>query len=110
MIAYHAVVPDMRISHDQQMAADFGQPSTLHSAAVDRHVLADLIVIPDLQPRRFALVGHILRRHADCGEREESIVHTNPGGPFNRHVGYKMTALAKFDVRSDHAIRTHLAR
>ena len=72
VIADHAIVPDVRVRHDQQVAAHLGQSAALHRAAIDRHVLANLVVIADLEARRLAFVGDILRRHADGAKRKES--------------------------------------
>ena len=92
------------------MAADFGQPAALHRAAIDGDALANLVVIADLQPRRLALVGNILRRHADGAKGKEAIVRADLRRPFDRNMRHQMAALAQFDVRADHAIGPDLAR
>ena len=109
MILNHAIVPDVRVGHDQQMAADLSQASALHRAAIDGHTLADFVVIADLQPRRLALVGDILRRHANGAEGEEDIIGSDLRRPVDRHMRLEAAILAQFDLRANHAIRSDFA-
>ena len=84
--------------------------AAFHGAAADGDALANLVVVADLQPRRLAFVGNILRRHADGAERKEGVVGADFRGPFDRHVRHQTAALAQFDLGANHAIRTDLAR
>ena len=67
-----AIVRDVGVSHDQHVAAHAGQSAAFHRAAVDGDKLANLVVVADLEPRGFAGVGEVLRRHADRAEGKET--------------------------------------
>src|SRR5215470_1881476 len=110
VIANHAIVADVRVSHDEYVTSDFGQPPTLCRPAVDRDVLANLVAVPDLQPGWFALVSYVLRSHANGGERKDSVISPDLGRTVNCDVRHKITALAEFYIRPDDAIRPDLAR
>src|SRR5258708_4109852 len=110
VVSNHAVVSDVGVGHDERAAADAGEAAAFHRAAADGDVLANLIVVADLQARGLAFVGSILRRHADGGEREESVVRADFGWPIDGNVRDQATALSEFDASTDHAVRAYLAR
>ena len=72
VVADDAIVRDMGVGHDQRVAANAGQSAALDGAAVDGDKLANLVVVADLEARRFAGVGDVLRRHADRTRRERN--------------------------------------
>src|SRR5580692_4706734 len=57
MVADHAIVSDVGVSHDQNMVAQAGESSTFDRATIDGDELADGIVTANFQTRRFAGVG-----------------------------------------------------
>src|SRR5713226_1640176 len=79
VVANHAVVADVRVGHDERVAADAGEATAFDRAAADGDALANLIVVADLKARGLALIGSILRRHADGGEWEERVVRADLG-------------------------------
>src|SRR5271165_4793314 len=74
MIADEAVVPDMRIGHDENVAADAGDTATFRGTAVDGDAFADDVVVTHLQPRYLAREGHVLRVHPHHGEGIDLVV------------------------------------
>src|SRR5579872_1461369 len=110
MVANHAIVPDVRVGHDEDVAANLGEPSALHCSPVDGHVLADLVMVTNFQTGRLAVIGDILRRHANRTERKEGIVRTNFGRPLNRDVREQAAVLAEVYIGAHHAVRTNRAR
>src|SRR5208283_899472 len=109
VVANHAVVPDVGVGHDQDMAADASESAAFHGTAADGHAFANLIVVANLQSRWLAPVGNILRRHAYGGERKECVVSSDFRWSVDCDVRYQTAALAQFDVGSNHAIWTDFA-
>jgi len=105
VITNDAVMPDMRVRHDQQMASDLRQPPAFQRATIERHIFADLVVIADLKTRRLTFVGHILWRQADRAEGEKVVIGADPGWPFNRDMRLQPAILPQFHVSPDHTIR-----
>src|SRR5258708_35649020 len=101
VVSNHAVVSDVGVGHDERAAADAGEAAAFHRAAADGDVLANLIVVADLQARGLAFVGSILRRHADGGEREESVVRADLGWPVVGNSRDHAPALPKSDATTD---------
>src|SRR5581483_2866766 len=65
VVSDQAIMCDVSVGHDQVVAADLGQPSTLDGPAIQGHEFADNVVIANLKPRGLAFVGEILRRKSD---------------------------------------------
>src|SRR5438477_9110862 len=65
VISDDAIVCDMSVSHDQNVAAHTSQPATLHGATIDGGKFADHIVIADFEESWFARIADVLRSHAD---------------------------------------------
>ncbi len=61
-VAELAVVGDMRANQELIVAADAGDTVLLLGGAMNRHALADDIVVADLHACRFAPVSEVLRR------------------------------------------------
>ena len=74
VVADVAIVRDVGISHNQYMASHASQTAALDGPAVDGDKLANLVMVTDLEPSRFAGVGEVLRRHADRAKRKEAVV------------------------------------
>src|SRR2546430_3410422 len=91
------------------MAANLRQATALEGAAIDGRALADFVVITDFEAGRFALVGHVLRVHADCAKWEESVVRADFRGTFDCDVRDQVAAFAHLHVWTDYAVRADLA-
>ena len=104
-----AIVRNVGIGHDQVVVADSSAAPAFHCAAVDGDILADFVMIANLQPCRFARIGDVLRRQAYRSEREKAIVRANFRGAFEGDVRNQTAALAKLDLGADHAIRPNRA-
>ena len=109
VILDHAIVTDVGVGHDEQVAANFGEASALRRAAINGHKLADFVVIADLEAGWFAFVSDVLRRHTDGAEGKESVVGADSGRSFDGHMRRQTATFAKFDVGPDHAIGPDLA-
>ena len=72
MVADDAIMRDMGVGHDQRVAANASQSAALDGAAVDGDKLANLVVVANLEARRFTGVSDVLRRHADRSRKERS--------------------------------------
>src|SRR5207253_5243946 len=57
-----AIMRDVRIGHDQVVIADLREAAALRRATIDRHELANLVVVADFKARALARVGNVLRR------------------------------------------------
>src|ERR1700678_2008186 len=110
MVADHRVMSNVRISHDESVASHFRQPSTFDRSPIDRDILADLVVLANLQPRGLAFVGHILRCHPNRTEGEKNVVRADLRWPLDGNVRNQPAVPTQFDVRSDHAVWANLAR
>ena len=109
VVADDAIVRDVSVGHHQRVAADASHPAALDRAPVDGDKLANLVVVADLEPRGFAGVGDVLRRHADRAEGKEAIVRADFRRSFDGDVRNQMAAFAQFDLRPNHAIGADLA-
>jgi hypothetical protein len=74
VIADEAVVSDVRISHDEAVAADSRDSAALSGSAVDGDVLADVVMVTDLEARFLAFGAEVLWGGSGRGEREEAVM------------------------------------
>src|ERR1700751_3611788 len=109
VVSDNRIVPNMRIRHDQGVAAHLGHASAFYRASIDRHALANFVVVANFQPCGLALVSDVLRRHANRAKRKEDVSYTDFRRSFDSYVRNKTAVLSEFYVWSDHAIRTNLA-
>ena len=63
VVADHTVMGDVGVGHEEIVVADAHDPR-LGCAAVNRHMLAEDIVVADFNPRRFVIVFEMLRPFA----------------------------------------------
>src|ERR1039458_2691055 len=103
------VMRNVRIRHYESVAAPPGRAAARCRSPVDGHVFADLIVVPDLQSSRLALVRNILRRKANRTKRIKTVVRSDRGRSLDGDVREQMTPFAKLDVGPTPARRTDLA-
>ena len=106
VVAYDAVVSDVRVSEKVVVAADCGW-RVGRCRAVDGAALAEGIAITYFEKCWLGFVFQILGALADGGEREERVVVANAGRAFDDDVRLKLAAVAEGDVVSNHAIRAH---
>src|SRR5689334_8386220 len=104
MVADHAVVSYVRVRHNQDVAADLGYAATLGGASVDGDALADVVVVAHLQRRALAVVGDILRIHADGTERVKGVAGADLRRPHDVDVRDQPAAIAQLDLVADDAI------
>ena len=108
VIADQAVVTDVRVSHDQIVAAEASDAAAFDRAAMHGAELAKLVFIAHLEPYPLARVCEILRIAADDRKREEMILAAERGRAAHNRVRLDNTAVAEFDFVSDDGEGSHL--
>src|SRR3954466_19587 len=73
MISDCAIVSNVRVSHDEVVAADAGESSALYGATIDGDEFANKVVVADFKARGLAVIADILWRESDGRKREEMI-------------------------------------
>src|SRR5208337_217793 len=104
------IMCDVGIGHDQVVAADPGASPALYGAAIDGDKFTNGVMVADLQPRRFAGIADVLRRHANRGKREENVARADFRGTFDGDVREQTAAFGEFHPRPDYAVRPNFAR
>src|SRR5205823_8512392 len=92
-VAHRAVVRDVRVRHEQVIAADERHALVVGRAAVHGAAFAKHIAVADRKEGRLTLVFLVLWRIADRCELEEAVVGADGGRPVDHHM------------RSDHRTR-----
>jgi hypothetical protein len=110
VIANDAVVANVRVRHDQDVAANLSDAAAFCGSAIQRDVLADLVMVADLETCRLALIGNVLRRHTNRTKGKESVVGANFRRALDRDVRDQVTVLSEVDIRTNYAVRANLAR
>jgi hypothetical protein len=84
VVADHAVVGHVHVSHQQAVFADDGGVPVQFRPAVERYEFADGGVVANDHRGRFPLVFEVLRGRRNDGSRENLAVFAN-AGPFHDH-------------------------
>src|SRR5208282_295481 len=100
-IADDAVVADVRVGHDQAVAADAGHASTLDRAAMHRAEFAKLVCIAHFELDALAGVGQVLRVAADDRKGMEVVVAAERRWTFHDRVRFEDAAIAQLDLVAD---------
>src|SRR5690349_9891542 len=80
------VMRDMGVGHDQAVASNPGQPGASRRATVDRHALADYVVVADFEARLLAFELQVLRLQPQGRKREYAVVVADFGGAAHHDV------------------------
>src|SRR5581483_11360397 len=104
VVADFAIVSDMGVGHDPVVVPDLGYSLSLRGADVDRAVLANGVVIADLQTAGLTVVLLVLWDFAQAGERINVIVATDAGAPGQNDVRTHGGARADLDMLADHTV------
>src|ERR1041384_1420452 len=86
------------------MAADLCYSAAFGRAAVQRYILADDVVITNLQPGVFSVVGEVLRFGTDGAEGKKAVVCADLLWPMDDHVLYRLAIYYQFHARADDTI------
>src|SRR6185437_2867197 len=86
VVADHAVVADVRVGHDEVVAADARDAAALYGAAVHRTELAEVIRVAHFELHTLAGVGEILGIASYDGEGMNMIVTTELRRAFDDGV------------------------
>src|SRR3546814_18839347 len=101
VVANDAVMTDVGVGHDQVMVAQGRFGTILNGATVNRHAFADHVVIANDQTGFFTFVLEIGRVLAYRRKLVDAIVPTDPGRPFEYHMGTNHRNLADFHTWAD---------
>src|SRR3981189_2869347 len=108
VVADDAIMRDVGVRHDQDVAAHAGEPTAFHGATADGDEFANLVVIANFQTCRFAGVGQILRRHSDRTKWKETVVVANFRRSFDGHLRKQGAPFSQFHLWTDHAVRANV--
>ena len=108
LVAETAVMGDMRIRHQQIVAADARYTLVMGGAAIHRDGFPKDVAIADFEPRRFAFVLLVLRRIAQGGKLKYLVVGADACRAVDDGVRSYPGAGPDDDVRSDHGERPDL--
>ena len=97
---------DVRVSHQKIVVSDACVPTAALCAAMDIHVLAKDVVIPDREKGFLALELEILRLQPDRSEWIELVMLSDGRRSFNDDMRLEPATLANPDPVSDRAIRS----
>src|SRR5271167_990784 len=98
VIANKTVVPDVRVRHDESMAADAGHSPAFHGSTSDGHVLANDIVIAHLQPGGLTGEGCVLRVSTHHGEGINLVVTAQSRRSIQNNMRDQIAVLAQLHV------------
>src|SRR5579884_746782 len=87
------------------MAADLGRAAAFCCSSVDSDVLANHIVVANLDSGLFAFVRQVLRLNTNGAKREKPVVGTNFRLAMDHHMRHQLAVFAKFHARIHNAIR-----
>src|SRR5690606_8598079 len=107
-VAARAAVADVGAGHEQVVRADARHARPLRRAPVKGAVLADQVVLADLQPHRLALVAAVLRIAADDGEGMDRRVRADARVLLDHHMADQTHAGGQGHARPDGAERADL--
>src|ERR1700752_2787003 len=65
VISDHAIMPDVRVGHDEQMTAPSGYAAAFDGSAIDGNVLANFVVVTNFELRGLAFVSDVLWGHTN---------------------------------------------
>ena len=108
MIAQMAIVGDMHIGHQKIRMTHGGDAPALHGRPIDRHILAQDIVVTDHDFGRLPLVLPMLRRptHRDKGMQFAPLSDVGPA--INTHMRQHSSACADPNVFADDRVGPYL--
>jgi hypothetical protein len=98
---------DMGIGHQHVVIADPRYAAALDTAAMDRNILANQVVVSDRQGGVLASVAEILGSRADIGERTNLVAGPDHRGTadhgmgLDHGIGTDPHAFTYYDIRTD---------
>ena len=104
----HGVVPDMRVRHEQAVAADPCCPATTNCPARNRDAFADDIVVAENRARGLALVFQVLGIFTHRGELKDPVPRTDRGVARYHRTRADPAVPADLYVRPDYRARADL--
>src|SRR6185312_4369675 len=110
VIPDHAIVRDVRVSHEQIVIADLGQQSPALCTAMYGHKFADAVAAADARLGPFPSILHILGSNPNRRKREENIVFADGARAFDEEIRHQARAGADLDFRADDAVWPDIRR
>jgi hypothetical protein len=89
-----AIVADVRVGHDEIVAAEARGAAALERAAIHRGEFVKFIIVADFERDAFTSVGEILRVATDDAERVEVVAASKTRGTLHHRVRFEDAAVA----------------
>lgn len=105
MVPDLTIMTDMRAVHDIVVIADSCTSAALRGPDMDRDLFPNLGTRANLEARRFAVKGPILRFGTEAGMRKDSAILRDEGAAQKRHMRPNFDAAAKLHFASDEGER-----
>jgi len=99
------IVTDVRVGHDQVVAADASGAAAFYCAAIDGGKFAEFVFIAGFERDALASIGEVLRIATDYAERVKVISFSEARGALDHGVGIEDGAFAEFDFVADNGER-----
>ena len=106
VVADPAVVGDVEAVLDQVVVPERGDAAVIGQSDVDRHVLADLVVLADHELAGAAVEAEHLRRQPDHRERVDPRARADPRAARDAHLRADLDARAELDLAPDRRERS----
>ena len=103
VICNDAVMGDVAICHDETVAADAGDSAPRRRPTVNRHALADRVVVTDLEPRSFTFELQVLWLKSQSGEWKHPIIRAHFRWAFEDDMGEQFAVLSHINIFTDNA-------
>ena len=100
-VADDAIVRDVRVGHDEIVAADARDVAAFVRAAVGGGKFAEFIGVAHFEPGALAVIGEVLRIAADGGERIKMVVAAKSRRAAHHRVVIDNAAVAEFHFVAD---------
>ena len=98
VVADTGVMADVHIRHDEIVVANRRFRPVLHRATVNRHILANDVVVTNHQVGGLIAVFEIRGRLANRRELVDVVTRAYPRGTFDHHMRFYLAARANLDA------------
>ena len=109
LIGDDAVVGYMHVGHQEIVIAD-DRGFTRMGCAVDRDILANLVIVSNFDQAYGAVILQVLRLNPNDCSRKDLVVSANFGMPIDHHVGTNVCLGANRDFFANHCVGSNFDR
>jgi hypothetical protein len=107
-VTHGTIVRDVRVDHQQVIAAHLRQSTALYCATMNGDAFANAVAIANFHTGRFTSIFQILVNFADGSELIDLVITANFGMAINDNVRFQYGTFANFDVRSNNTKRANV--